>query len=107
MTGQTLDFRHAGEAAQAHVRGAFKEILQMIDLPIEGLVVALSWAGKSTASRLRRPKRGERPLQVIGAMSLVNDHVLRDVGLDRSTIGAISELSAEEIHGCRLERETS
>ena len=107
MTGQTLNFRHAGEAAQVHVRDAFKEILQMIDLPIEGLVVALSWAGKSTASRLRRPKRGERPLQVIGAMSLVNDHVLRDVGLDRSTIGAISELSAEEIHGCRLERETS
>jgi hypothetical protein len=107
MTGQILDFRQAGGTAQNYVRDTFNEVLQMIDLPIEGLVVALSWAGKSMASRLRRPKCGERPLQVIGAMSLVNDHVLRDVGLDRSTIGAISELSAEEIHGCRLEPEAS
>lgn len=107
MTGQTLSFRQAGETAQTYVRDAFKEVLQMVDLPIEGLVAVLSWAGKSMAARLRRPKRRERPLRVIGAMSLVNDHVLRDVGLDRSTLGAISELSAEEIHGCRLEREAS
>jgi len=107
MTGSTLEFRPAGEAVQAYVRDAFKEILQMVDLPIEGLVVALSWAGKAVAGKLRRPKRKERPLQVIRAMSMVNDHVLRDVGLDRTKLGAISELSAEEIHGCRLEREAS
>ena len=38
---------------------------------------------------------------------MVNDHMLRDVGLDRSALGAISELSAEEIHGWRMEREVS
>ena len=107
MTGQTLHFRHAGNAAQTYVRDTFKEVLQMVDLPIEGLVVALSWAGKAVAGKLRRKKRRERPLQVIRAMSMVNDHVLRDVGLDRSSIGAISKLSAEEIHGCRMEREMS
>ncbi len=107
MTGQTLHFRHAGKALQAYVRDAFKEVLQMVDLPIEGLVVALSWAGKAVAGRLRRRKRKERPLQVIRALSMVNDHMLRDVGLDRSALGAISELSAEEIHGWRMEREVS
>ena len=107
MTGQTLHVRHAGKAVQTYVRDAFKEVLQMVDLPIEGLVVALSCAGRALARRLRRPKPRQRPLQVIRAMSMVNDHVLRDVGLDRSALGAISEMSAEEIHGCRMEREVS
>ena len=107
MTGQTLHFRHAVGAVQTYVRDAFKEVLQMVDLPIEGLVVALSWAGKVVVGRLRRRKRRERPLQVIRAMSMVNDHVLRDVGLDRSALSVISELSAEEIRGCRAEREVS
>jgi hypothetical protein len=107
MTGQNLHFRHAGKTVQAYVRDAFKEVLQMVDLPIEGLVVALSWVGKAISGKLRRSKRRERPLQVIRAMSMVNDHVLRDVGLDRSAISAISELSAEGIHVSRMEREAS
>jgi len=107
MTRQNRNFRHAGKAVQAYVRNAFKEVLQMVDLPIEGLVVTLSWVGKAISGKWRRPKRRERPLQVVRAMSMVNDHVLRDVGLDRSALGAIGELSAEEVHGCRMEREAS
>ncbi len=107
MTGQNLHFRHAGKAVQAYVRDAFKEVLQMIDLPIEGLVVTLSWIGKAISGKLRRSKRRERPLQVFRAMSMVNDHVLRDVGLNRSAISAISELSAEGLQVSRMEREVS
>ena len=107
MTGWTRNFRPAGKAVQAYVRDAFKEVLQMVDLPIEGMVVALSWLGKTVAGKLRRSRRKKRPLQVIRAMSMVNDHVLRDVGLDRAQLGVISELSDEEIRGCRLEREAS
>ena len=107
MTGWTRDFRPVGKAARAFVRDAFKEVLQMVDLLIEGLVVALSWLGKTVAGKLRPSKRKKRPLQVMRAMSMVNDHVLRDVGLDRAQLGVISELSAEEIRGCRLEREAS
>jgi hypothetical protein len=107
MTGWTRDFRPAGNAAQTYVRDAFKEVLQMVDLLIESLVVALSWIGKSVAGRLRPSKPRKRPLQVVCAMSMVNDHVLRDVGLDRAQLGVINELSAEEIRGCRLEREAS
>lgn len=107
MTGWTRDFRPAGNAVQAHVRDAFKEVLQMVDLIIEGLVVVLSWIGKTVAGGLRPSKPRKRPLQVVCAMSMVNDHVLRDVGLDRAQLGVINELSAEEIRGCRLEREAS
>ncbi len=107
MTGQNLHFRHAGKAVQTDVRDAFKEVLQMIDLPIEGLVMMLSWIGKAISGKLRRGKRRERPLQVIRAMSMVNDHVLRDVGLNRSAISAISELSAEGLYVSRMEREVS
>ncbi len=107
MTGWTGDFRPAGKAVQGHVRDAFKEVLQMVDLLIEGLVVTLSRLGKTVAGRLRSSKRKQRPLQVIRAMSMVNDHVLRDVGLDRAQLGVISELSAEEIRGCCMGREPS
>ncbi|HEX9769140.1 MAG TPA: hypothetical protein VGA50_08190 [Kiloniellales bacterium] len=107
MTGQLPHFRHAGKAVCAFVRDAFRELLEMIDLPIEGMVVALSWAGLAIARTVRPRRRKQRPLQVIGAMTMVNDHVLRDVGLDRSAIGSISELSVEEIHGCRVERQVS
>jgi len=105
MTGPKTNVRHAGNAAQVYLRDAFKEILEMIDLPIEGLVVALSWVGRTVARRSRAKKSKKRPLQVIGAMSMISDHVMRDVGLDRPAIGAISELSAEEVHGCRVERQ--
>ena len=107
MTGQNLHFRHAGKAVQAYVRDTFKDVLQMVDLPIEGLVVALSWVGKAISGKLRHGKRRERPLQVIRAMSMVNDHVLRDVGLNRSAISAINELSAEGLQVSRMEREVS
>ena len=73
MTGSTRDFRPAGNAAQTYVRDAFKEVLQMVDLLIESLVVALSWIGKSVAGRLRPSKPRKRPLQVVCAMSMVND----------------------------------
>jgi len=107
MTGQKPYFRHAGKAVQAYLTDAFKEVLEMVDLPIEGLVLVLSWVGRVMAGTPRPRKRRERPLQVIRAMSMVNDHVMRDVGLDRSAIGAISELSVEEVHGCRVERQVS
>ena len=107
MTRQIRYARHGANAAQAYVRNAFKEVLQMVDMMIELLVVSFSWLGKALAGLLPRPKRRERPLQVIGAMSMVNDHVLRDVGLDRSTLGPVSMMSAEEIHGYRTEREVS
>jgi hypothetical protein len=107
MTGPTLNLRHAGKAVHAFIRDAFKELFEMIDLPIEGLVEALSWAGKAIARGARRKTRKPRPLQVVRAMSMVSDHVLRDVGLDRSAIGAISELSTEEIHGYRVDREAA
>ncbi len=107
MTGPKPNARHAGTTAQAYLRDAFKEILEMIDLPIEGLVVALSWVGGAVTRRSRAKKSRKRPLQVIRAMSMVSDHVMRDVGLDRPAIGAISELSAEEVHGCRVERQVA
>ena len=107
MTGQNRHIRHAGTAVRAFLTDAFKEVLQMIDLLIEGVVVALSWVGKSFVKLRNCRTCKERPLQVIRAMSMVNDHVLRDVGLDRSAMGAISELSTEDIHGCRTEREVS
>ena len=107
MTGSKRTFRHAGKAVQGYLRDAFKEILEMVDLPIEGLVVALSWIGRTFSRKSRAGKGRQRPLQVIRAMSMVSDHVLRDVGLDRSAIGAISELSAKEVDGCRTERQVS
>ena len=107
MTGQKRHIRHAGTAVRAYLTDAFKEVLQMIDLLIEGVVVALSWVGRGFTKLWRCRTCKERPLQVMRAMSMVNDHVLRDVGLDRSAIGTISELSTEEIHGYRTEREVS
>ena len=107
MTGPKPNARHAGTTAQAYLRDAFKEILEMIDLPIEGLVVALSWVGRAVARKRSAKKRKAQSLQVIRAMSMVSDHVMRDVGLDRSAIGAISELSVEDVHGCRVERQVS
>lgn len=107
MTGPNPNFRQAASAAQAYLRDAFKEILEMIDLPIEGLVVAMSWVGRAVAKRRCAKKSKTQALQVIRAMSMVSDHVMRDVGLDRPAIGAISELSAEDVHGCRVERQVS
>lgn len=107
MTGQNRHIRHAGPRGLAYLTDTFKEALQMIDFLIEGVVVALSWLGNAVARLRHCRKCKERPLQIIRAMSMVNDHVLRDVGLDRSTVGAISELSTEGIHGCRTEREVS
>lgn len=107
MTVWTRDLRPAGTAVQAYVRDAFKEVLQMVDLPIEGLVLALSWVGRRLAGKRRRSARKKHPLQVVHAMSMVNDHVLRDVGLDRAALGTVTEMSAEEIDGCRLERKVS
>ncbi len=107
MTGQKPYLRHAGKAVHAYLTDAFQEVLEMVDLPIEGLVLVVSWVGRVLAGTPRPRKRTERPLQVIRAMSMVNDHVMRDVGLDRSAIGAISELSVEEVHGCRVERQVA
>lgn len=107
MIGQNRQIRHAGTAVRAYLTDAFKEVLQMVDLLIEGVVVTLSWLGNAVARLRHCRKCKERPLQIIRAMSMVNDHVLRDVGLDRSAIGAISELSTEAIHGCRTERDVS
>ena len=104
MIGQNRHIRHAGAAVLAYFTDAFKEVLQMVDLLIEDAVVALSWVGKAVVRLSRCRKCKERPLQVMRAMSMVNDHVLRDVGLDRSMVGAISELSTEGIHGCRTEK---
>ena len=107
MTGQNPNSRRPGKAAGAFVTDAFKEIVQMVDLLLEGLVVVLSWFGKAIAKLSHCRKCKERPLQVIRAMSMVNDHVLRDVGFDRSAMGGMSELSTEAIHGCRAEREVT
>ena len=107
MKGQNRHIRHAGTGVLAFLTDAFKETLQMVDLLLEGFVVALSWVGKGFVKLSRCRKCKERPLQIMRAMSMVNDHVLRDVGLDRSMVGAISELSTEGIHGCRTEREVS
>lgn len=107
MTGQRSHFRHAGRAVHAYLTDACTEVLDMVDLLLEGLVVGLSWVvGAITGPRRPRKSRARR-LQVIGAMSMVNDHVLRDLGLDRPAVGAISELSIEEIDGCRVERQVS
>lgn len=79
----------------------------MVDLQIEGLVSAASWIGRAMGRKGRAEKNRQRALPVIRAMSMVSEHVLRDVGLDRAAIGAISELSAEEINGCRVERQVA
>lgn len=112
MTGQSFPFRPFGGAGETvghvFVRVTFKKVLQMIDLPIEVLVAAVSWAGRALARRRRQSEaRRARPLQVISALSMVDDHLLRDVGLDRSAIAAVGVLSAEEIGGCRIDREAS
>lgn len=107
MIGPNHPFRNAAQAAQAYFTDAFKEILEMVDLLLEGSVVALSWVGRAVARISRSKQCRQRPLQVIRAMSMVSDHVMRDVGLDRSAIGAISELSVEDVHGCRVERQVS
>lgn len=107
MTGQNPNARPPVKAVGVFVTDAFKEAVQMVDLLLEGLVVVLSWIGKGFAKVSRCRKCKERPLQVIRAMSMVSDHVLRDVGLDRPKMGAIGELSTEAIHGCRTEREVS
>jgi hypothetical protein len=107
MTETTLDLPPACGLAQRQARYVLKETLQMVDLTIESFALALWGAGKAVAGKVRRPKTKERPLQVVRAMTMVNDHVWRDVGLDRSAVGVISELSTEEIRGCRMEREVS
>lgn len=107
MTGPDQHFRQAGAAALCHLRDSLKEFVQMVDLLIEGLAAAASWIGRAMGPKARAGKGRQRSLQAIRAMSMVSEHVLRDVGLDRAAIGAISELSAEEIHGCRVERQVA
>jgi hypothetical protein len=107
MTGPDQHFRQAGAAALFHLRDSLKEFVQMFDLLIEGLAAAASWIGRAMGPKAHAGKGRQRSLQAIRAMSMVSEHVLRDVGLDRAAIGAISELSAEEIHGCRVERQVA
>ena len=79
---------------------SLNEVVQMIDFMIESLVSALSWAGRLAASRrhnrMRRMRRARRarPLQALHALSLVDNHLLRDVGLDRPAVGAIGAMGA-------------
>lgn len=82
----------AALAVGEQMADSLKEVVQMIDFMIESLVSALSWAGRVAASR-RRARRA-RPLQALHALSLVDSHVLRDVGLDRPAVGAMGTLSA-------------
>ena len=82
----------------------FTVALEFVDLALECLIVATVWVYRTGTRAIGRRQRGRRPLQVIQAMSMVNDHVLRDVGLDRAAIAAVGELSVEEIDGCRFER---
>ena len=79
----------------------------MIDLLLGGLVVAPSWFGKSVAGKQHPFKCKKRPLQVISAMSMINDHVLRDIGLYRAQLGVVSELSDQEIRSWCQAREVA
>lgn len=79
-------------------------VVGLVDLALEVLVAAAASIRRNRAGPQCRHRRNERPLLVVGAMTMVSDHVLRDVGLDRATIAAITELSVDDIDGCRLDR---
>ncbi|WP_193369320.1 hypothetical protein [Pelagibius marinus] len=79
----------------------------MVDLLMEGLVIAPSRLGKAVAGKLHPSKRKKRALEVIAAMSMINDHTLRDIGLYRAQLGVVSELSDQEIRSWYRAREVA
>ncbi len=95
------DQPHGGNEGALDIFGG---AVGLVDWAIDALISAVSGIRRRQADGPGCRGRGERPLQVIRAMSMVNDHVLRDVGLDRAAIAAIVELSADDIDGCRLDR---
>ena len=108
MTRRNEDFDPGlTPAVGEQVTSVAADALWLVDLLLEGLVSAATWIGKAINKARPRRRRSDRPLQVIGAMTMVHDHVLRDVGRERAAIGAIGVLSVEEIDGCRAERHTT
>jgi len=79
----------------------------MVDLLMKSLVAAPSRLRKNAAGKQRPPKRKKRSLEDVGAMSMISDHVLRDIGLYRAQRGVVSELSDEEIRSWCQAREVA
>ena len=104
MIEKDTGFQNKSRGSRDFALTLFTEVPRIVDLALEGLVVETACMYRTCTGATGRRQRRRRPLQVIHAMSMVDDHVLRDVGLDRCAIAAAGELSMEDIEGCRFER---